>query len=107
MGPFLGDAERRRRKEEGRRRRRREEEEEEEWTVVELELDTQDLLSGAAFFYSAKNLSEDTNDDFDIYLQLGESLERAGSEIYEKQIPTWKLTGKASDKDPLLQNHLF
>lgn len=70
---------------------------EEEWTVVELELDTQELLSGAAFFSIAlKNLSE-TDEDFDIYLQLGESLERAGSEIYEKQIPTWKLTGNVQN----------
>ena len=76
---------------------------EEEWTVVELELDTQELLSGAAFFSIAlKNLSEGTNEDFDIYLQLGESLEGRSSEIYEKQIPTWKLTGKASDKDPFI-----
>ncbi|HQC26052.1 MAG TPA: hypothetical protein PLU31_00220, partial [Treponemataceae bacterium] len=67
------------------------------WTVVELELDTQDLLSGAAFFSIALKKLNGTNDDFDIYLQLGESLERAGSEIYEKQIPTWKLTGNVQD----------
>ena len=72
------------------------------WTVVEIELDTQDLLSGAAFFSIALKNLNGTNEDFDIYLQLGESLERAGSEIYEKQIPTWKLTGNDSDKDPFV-----
>ncbi|HBG36965.1 MAG TPA: hypothetical protein DDW88_07875, partial [Treponema sp.] len=75
---------------------------EEEWTVVELELDTQDLLSGAAFFSIALKKLNGTNDDFDIYLQLGESLEGRSSAIYEKQIPTWKLTGKALEKIPFV-----
>jgi DNA polymerase-4 len=72
------------------------------WTAIEIDLSTrsQDLQKADLFSIAFKEVSFNSTNDYEIYLQLGNVENTLDKNMYERRIGTWKISKKEGEINP-------
>lgn len=71
------------------------------WTAVEIDLSSRalELQNAELFAVAFKEVSFTADNDYDIFIQLGNAEQAMDHDLYERRIGTWKVSRKAHEQD--------